>query len=278
MQISIRHMPLFYLLVLSSGFAMSLPACDLLAAESAAEKLDAQPLRVDCEGRYPGHLQGVCLDDEGNIYWSFTTRMVKTDAQGKLLKEVPAVYHHGDLCYVEGQVYVAVNLGRFNDPAGKADGWIYVYDVENLKEVARHAVPQVKHGAGGMAWRDGRFIVVGGLPHEVDENYLYEYDRDFKFIKKHVLASGHTHLGIQGAAASIDGKWWFACYGEQLLVTNNNFEMEGRYTFECGYGIVGLGGDRFYIARGSCQKPEGCRGYLLLAEPDAATGLKVVEE
>lgn len=35
---------------------------------------------------------------------------------------------------------------------------------------------------------------------------------DFQFVKKHVLASGHTHLGIQTAAFA-DGHWWFGCYG-----------------------------------------------------------------
>lgn len=50
------------------------------------------------------------------------------------------------------------------------------------------------------AQRQGRFLVVGGLPEGVNENYVYEYDRNFKFVKKQALASGHTHLGIQTAA------------------------------------------------------------------------------
>jgi len=234
------------------------------------------PLRVDCDGRYPGHLQGICLDQSGDIYWSFTTWLVKTDSAGKLIKKVPAVNHHGDCCYEDGRVYVAVNLGKFNDPAGNADSWVYVYDAETLEELARHEVQQVKYGAGGIASHNGRFIVVGGLPDSFKENYLYEFDRDFKFVKKHVLSSGHTHLGIQGATY-IDGQWWFACYGGQVLKASADFKMAGRYAFECGYGIVGLGGERFYIARGKCKKSDGCDGNLLQAVPDEKSGLKVIE-
>ena len=72
--------------------------------------------------------------------------------------------------------------------------------------------PKLVHGAGGIAYHDGKFIVVGGLPDEVDENYLYEYDASFKFLRRHVLASGHTQLGIQTVAWA-DGSWWFGCYG-----------------------------------------------------------------
>ncbi len=36
---------------------------------------------VDCPGDYAKHLQGTAADDGGNIYWSFTTVLVKTDGQ-----------------------------------------------------------------------------------------------------------------------------------------------------------------------------------------------------
>ena len=73
-----------------------------------------------------------------------------------------------------------------------------------MEELARHKTPQVKHGAGGIAHHDGKFIVVGGLPDGVEENYLYEYNAAFNFQKRHVLDSGWTRLGIQ-AAAIADG-------------------------------------------------------------------------
>ena len=87
--------------------------------------------KVLCEGTYQHHLQGVCTDEK-SIYWSFTTTLVKTDMEGTLLKQVPVANHHGDLCFHDGKLYVAVNLGKFNDPEGNADSWVYVYDAETL--------------------------------------------------------------------------------------------------------------------------------------------------
>ncbi|NOZ41458.1 MAG: hypothetical protein GXP24_14715 [Planctomycetes bacterium] len=247
------------------------------ATEEKGSTADEFPVRVDCEGLYPIHLQGVCLDEEKNIFWSFTTWLVKTDSHGKLIKKIPVDNHHGDLCFDNGKIYVAVNLGKFNDPAGNADSWVYVYEAKNLKELARHEVQQVKYGAGGIATHNGRFLVVGGLPQEIEENYLYEYDSEFNFLKQHTLASGHTDVGIQGAAYA-EGTWWFACYGTQLLTATADLQMQGRYTFDCGLGIVGLGQNRFYVARGKCEKGKGCHGYLLRAVPNDDSGLKVLAD
>lgn len=84
----------------------------ILEREASAEP---QFHDVTCEGAYPHHLQGICVDDEA-IYWSFTTTLVKTDRDGKLLKKVPVANHHGDLCHYDGKLYVAVNLGKYADP------------------------------------------------------------------------------------------------------------------------------------------------------------------
>ncbi|MEZ6091452.1 MAG: hypothetical protein R3C05_26235 [Pirellulaceae bacterium] len=205
----------------------------------------AQDFRnIDCEGTYQHHLQGICADTEA-IYWSFTTTLVKTDLDGKLLKKVPVANHHGDLCFHDGKLYIAVNLGKFNDPKGNADSWVYVYDADTLKELSRHEVRQVFHGAGGIGFRDDHFFVVGGLPDGVEENYVYEYDGEFRLVKKHVIMSGHTHLGIQTATFAHD-RWWFGCYGDPkiLLVTDADFQMKGRYEFDCSLGIEGLSEER----------------------------------
>ena len=99
--------------------------CFLTAAEPARPPAGEIPARIDCAGVYPGHLQGICLDEKKNIYWSFTTWLVNAE-----------------------------------------------------------------------------------------------------------------------------GKWWFACYGAQLLTATADLQMQGRYTFECGYGIVALGSGHYDIARG----------------------------
>jgi len=229
---------------------------------------------VTCEGAYADHLQGLCVDDAA-IYWSFTTFLVKTDLEGKLLKKVPVADHHGDLCYQDGKLYVAVNLGKFNDPNGNADSWIYVYDAASLEELAKHPVPEAYHGAGGVALRQGHFFIVGGLPSEIKENYVYEYDAEFKFIKRHVIASGHTHLGIQTATFAND-RWWFGCYGfpKILLVTDADFELQGRYEFDASLGIVGLHEGRYFVGQGGYEKGKGRTGNARIAVADEAHGLR----
>jgi hypothetical protein len=232
---------------------------------------------VTCAGSYRHHLQGICVDHEA-IYWSFTTTLVKTDLEGTVLVSVPVANHHGDLCHVDGRIYVAVNLGRFNDPAGKADSWVYVYDAASLAEVARHEVQEVFHGAGGIGVQGGHFFVVGGLPAGVEENSVYEYDEGFRFVKRHVIASGHTHLGIQTATFA-HGRWWFGCYGQPqvLIVTDAAFRMQGRHEFDCSLGIEGLPEGRLLAAGGRCDRNDtsnGCTGFARIVVPDSERGLE----
>ena len=218
----------------------------------SAEEPVSMPFKAAvCEGHYSQHLQGVCTDNRNAIYWSFTNTLVKTDSAGKLIEKVPVACHHGDLCYVAGKVYVAVNLGKFNRPAGQADSWVYVYDAVTLVETARHKVAEAVHGAGGIAWAEGHFFVVGGLPAGIKENYVFEYDDQFVFQKKHVIASGYTEMGIQTAV--FDGMgWWFGCYGgsPELLKTDLSFKLLGKYKFDCSLGLAPLPTGQFLAARG----------------------------
>ena len=232
------------------------------------------PLRVVCDGNYQHHLQGIGADASA-IYWSFTTALVKTDLAGKVLKQIPVANHHGDLCVYDARIYVAVNLGEFNHPQGKADSWVYVYNGNDLSLVSKHPTPEVFHGAGGIGFRNGHFFVVGGLPDGIPENYVYEYDSDFQFIKKHVIASGHTFLGIQTAAFAKD-RWFFGCYGDPkiLLITDAEFHMVGRYEFDCSLGIAATPDGRLLSASGRCVKGVGCSGEFSVAVADDKSGLR----
>ena len=227
-----------------------------------------------CAGVYAGHLQGICTDERDAIYWSWTDTLVKTEAHGRVLKQVKVAKHHGDLCFHDGEVFVAVNLGQFNLPAGHEDSWVFVYDADTLAELARHRVPEVVHGAGGIGYHDGKFIVVGGLPVGVKENYLYEYDTKFAFQQRHVLASGYTLMGIQTAAFA-NGAWWFGCYGVPavLLRADPRFQLTGRWQFDAALGIVGVADGRFLIGQNSFARSGGYVGRAALARPDAEKGL-----
>ncbi len=231
---------------------------------------------VQCEGVYAKHLQGICTDDREAIFWCFTDVLVKTDRDGHMLKRVPVASHHGDLCYAEGRVYVAVNLGKFNQPQGRADSWVYVYDPADLRETARYRTPEVVYGAGAIGYRQGRFFVAGGLPVGVNENYVYEYDAQFRFVTRHVIASGYTLMGIQTAAFGGD-HWWFGCYGKPavLLRTDAAFQSVERFTLNVSLGIVALPDGRFLAALAKKNPPRQCRGTAVVTDADPECGLKL---
>lgn len=257
------------LLLIAAGI-LSVSRLNAAEASTGGHSLHA----TACEGSYPRHLQGICTNNRDAIYWCWTDALVKTDAQGRILKQVPVADHHGDLCYHNGRVYVAVNLGKFNQPAGKADSWVYVYDGSTLAEHARHPVPELVHGAGGIACHEGKFIVVGGLLPGVNENYLYEYDEAFKFRARHVLASGYTLMGIQTATFAGDS-WWFGCYGEPkiLLRADQNYRLTGKWEFNASVGIVPLDPKRFLIGQNTMVKGQGNQGRVVIAREDANAGL-----
>jgi hypothetical protein len=234
---------------------------------------------VAYEGDYKNHLQGVCTNGNDAVYWSFTTDLVKTDRQGRVQEKVPVVSHHGDLCFHDGKLFVAVNLGSFNDPKGNADSWVYVYDAESLKFLSKHETQEVFHGAGGIGVRDDRFYVVGGLPDGVEVNYVYEYDKTFQFVKRHVVSSGWTRLGIQTATFH-DDAWWFGCYGSPaiLLKTDAKFRMLGRFELDCSLGIVGVSKNRLLIAKGPRTNEGRWQGSLHMVHPDPKRGLVLLPE
>lgn len=248
-----------------------------LSAAEAQEQAKKKPeySNVQCEGAYPYHLQGICIDGQGHIFWSFTTELVKTNAAGNVLVKIPVGNHHGDLCYQGGKVYVAVNFGDFNNPKGEADSWVYVYDADKLLLIAKHQTPEVIYGAGGIAVHENKFLVVGGLPKDVPENYLYEYDQNFKFVKKHVLKSGYTLLGIQTAAFA-DNQWWFGCYGTKLLKADTSYQFLAKYDLDCSLGIDCINESLLLIAAGG-KEGKLHTGRVMLAKPSEKLGFEIIK-
>jgi hypothetical protein len=230
---------------------------------------------VTLSGVYPGHLQGVCTNDRDAIYWSMTTHLVKTDVSGNIVRQVAVPSHHGAPCHLDGKVYVAVNLALFNDAQQRADSWIYVYDGGDLSLLDRRPAGEAVYGAGGIAFGDGRFIVVGGLPEGVRENYVYEYGRDLRPVRRIVLKTGQTYKGIQTAA--FDGEhWWFGCYGspafmEVLIRTDRAFGAIQQYAFDASTGMAPLDRDTMLVAKAACGK-ESCVASLAPARFNAWIG------
>lgn len=235
-------------------------------AHAAAQS--SLPHEIICEGVYRSHIQGIASDRKSAIFWSFTRDLVKTDLTGKVLKSIKVQTHHGDLTHVDGKLYVAWS-SFFNRPG--ADSRVYVYDADDLTPLAAKEIPEVTFGAGAMDYHDGRFFVAGGLPDDINENYVYEYARDLTFVKRHVIASGHTHKGIQ-ALGHWRGHWWLGCYGGDLIKTDDNFAPVGKYRTNWPYGIVGWD-EGTYLLGVHFGKRGACRGKAVRARLDADRGL-----
>jgi len=254
-----------------------------LAILLAAAGLGAAALApgdIVCEGSYRGHLQGIATDGAKVIFWSFTKELVKTDMAGKVLKVIPVPSHHGDLTYHDGKVYVAVELGSFSqreDSEVKAKPWVYVYEARDLSLVAKHSVPECVYGAGGIAHHKGRFIIIGGLPpgdeEKYQQNYAFEYDKNFRFKKRHVLKTGYTHFGIQTASYA-HGHWWFGCYRGRMYRTDDAIRLTGGFHYDASVGIAEMPDGKFFIGR----TLEKNRGKAFITDEDALKKKAIVPE
>ena len=217
---------------------------------------------IVCEGTYAGHLQGVATDGK-SIYWSFTKTVVRTDLSGRKLAEIEAPSHQGDLCVKDSVVYVAVNLGRFNQ-ATSGVSKVMSYDAKTLKPLKTWDL-DMPHGAGGMTWAGDRFFVIGGLPATHERNYVHEYDSDFKLVQRHELATGFTLMGIQTAAFE-DSRFLFGIYGcpgcpGGVLTCPPDLSSFERWLDAGDVGMVKLDGDYFtgrtYSINGKKGTPYG---------------------
>jgi len=241
----------------------------VVGAEQTDKPRPPRPSEIVCDGVYRSHLQGIACDRVGTVYWSFTRDLVKTDLAGKVLKSVPVKSHHGDLTYVDGRLYVAWS-NLFNRPGAKSR--VFIYDAQDLTQLAVKDVPQVTYGAGAVEHHDGHFFVAGGLPEGIEENYVYEYDAEFRFVKRHVIASGYTRLGIQ-VAGYWKGCWWFGCYGTALLKTDDAFALLGRYRSSFPYGIAAWDEDRCLVGVHFAKSKRECRGRARLVRIDPKRGM-----
>lgn len=234
---------------------------------------------IHCPGAYDGHLQGIAVDAHGSIYWSFTVALVKTASDGTLLQQIVVPGHHGDL-WVEGDmVYVVFNQPASNGEPGARDSWICAYKTDDLSSVWKKEVPEVVRGAGGLAMHNGHFFVVSGrLWKGHDESYVYEYDGDCVFLKRHLLRIGNNHLGIQTMAYA-DGAWWFGCYGNppKTVHANEDFSIEREFDYDCSLGIAPAPGGGFYIGHGKRNEERKNVGWLIRTDQPGTDEKKALQ-
>ena len=78
---------------------------------------------------------------------------------------------------------------------------------------------------------------------------MYEYTPDFTFVKRHVLETGYTVLGIQ-AAAFVRGQFLFGCYSNKEYPTHTlacptDLSSFRRLSMRTDVGMVDLDGKIF---------------------------------
>lgn len=242
---------------------------------------------VTLDGKYSDHLQGIAVDGDGVIFASLTHVLAKFDTCGKYIGEPQHVqYHHGDLTYHDGKLFVAVNRGGFNGEA-PADSWIYVYDATTLQLCGEpYPVQQVTYGAGGIAYHDDRFLVVGGLRIGETKNLVYEFDYEFRSCAPRELDTGWTSDGIQTVCFAED-HWWFGTYGREvpsppertpeLIKLSAQFKDVRSFPGAPGqYGLTALPNGQFLVGFSGGDSPNQI-SWVILAESDQYSGLRLLD-
>ena len=232
-----------------------------LAVSAAAKQNLPESIKFQLNGLAAGHLQGVAAD-ENYIYLSYIRNIIKCDWSGGVVKKIDVPlfdglddpksdiaalkkkynirYHHfGDCCFHDGKLYVAYCGSGFNKYLNGAVSYnyIYVFD-QDLNFIRRHHVPEMESGAGGITFANGKFYLVGGRPYSITGNTVYEYDSNFKLLKKHSL-SINSSRGIQ--TISFDGRYfWIGCYGagNYSFRFDQNFQLDSVFNFIVSTGML----------------------------------------
>ena len=183
------------------------------------------------------HCQGIAVDlTKGYIYYSFTTKLIKTDLTGKLLGSVDGLIGHLgciDFCQGDGRVYGSLEYK--NDAIGK--GILRALDAED-KQIANAfycAIFDVDRidRVGMHAERDGVMRAV----------YLPEVVADFEAsvtLEGTELPHKYACSGIDGTARGpmwgcADGKQYLQiCYGVYGDVTRTDNDYQVILGFDTG--------------------------------------------
>ena len=230
-----------------------LAAAELPGAE-VAPKLK-YGTRIVCRGEYPGHLQGIATDGKA-IYWVFSRNVVKTGLDGKVLAKTVVPTHGGDPCWYRGRLYVPVCGSGFNrklKPGAVSKNYVYVFDAK-LKLLEKRHIPELEYGAGAVAERGGHFFVAGGRPKDLPGNTVYEYDGDFKLVRRHEIAFDSLK-GIQMIEFAF-GKWYFGCYGTNGLTieADENFRVLRKVRPNTSVGMIPLANNLVLVGRNTAGK------------------------
>ena len=189
-------------------FVLSALLCMVVCGASGVHAAE-----IICEGEYPWHLQGVATDGT-NLFWTFTTALVKTDLRGRLADKVAIGRnegHMGDLCCMGENVFVGMNLGQSG--GCRVGDEVWEFNAKTLRLANKHPTHEALWCNNGLEFFDGCFWVVTSAPRHCRYNMVFRYTRNFRFMRCQMIDSGWTNLGVQTICHHGD-KILFGCYGD----------------------------------------------------------------
>ena len=186
------------------------------------------------EGDYLGHLQDVWRDGT-NLWWAHTAHLVRTDDDGRVIRQAKVGGHHAGLEVKDGRLYTAVC--NFNgEPRGRTTPECHVmvgeYDAETLERIEMHVL-DINDRAGSLCiLEDGTFLV-GCLRHpslKPSEVKFHHIGKDWKLIGTHVVDVGQpVKLGIEVIRRSGNDLYLFIYNGPVMRLDAKTFKVTGRY-------------------------------------------------
>ncbi|MBR2374160.1 MAG: hypothetical protein IKA87_08025 [Lentisphaeria bacterium] len=199
--------------------------------------LSANKIITSGHEKYARHLQGIAVDEK-NIFWSFTDFLVKTDYNGKFIKHVPLPYHSGDICMVDGDIFVATDHRTKNGlkSNGNRKSAVLRFN-KNLDLVKSYPIEPDNLKIEGITFFNGKFYIgVGGNPKPHRKNDILIFDRGFKLLKRLSVDIGcNTRYGVQNLFVNENlicggfygGKTAF-CFDPETLKTVKTFPCHPR--------------------------------------------------
>lgn len=163
------------------------------------------------------HCQGMTMDKEKRfVYYSFTTKLVKTDLYGNIIGSVEHIVGHLgciDFCDIDGKVYASLEYK--NDSIGR-----------DILETL---------GQGDRTINDGFYIAI----FDVDKITRLDMDAERDGVMRTVFLK--TVLDDYKGTVTIDGKEFehvHGCSGIDGLAIGPDFGGDGNYLHVC-YGVYG---------------------------------------
>ena len=171
-----------------------------------AGTLFAHPIVENLKVSYPSHLQGIEADETG-VYWSFTNILVKTDYRCNVLKEVKIPRHIGDMCMVDGDLFVSADFREPKDVTANGGFQSAVLQYSKDLVLKKKYTLNIPYGIDGITFCDGKFYIAPGLGKEPkQETMLMVFDRNFKLLKEVRFKTGATMTFGAQTLTTVNGK------------------------------------------------------------------------